>query len=77
TSAMLNTFSNITDNFIVVQANGYLTDSPLAEENSTFSVVLTAIYGGINVSNSFLNVVSRNGTEQPIMFINHTYITIG
>ncbi|CAF2512453.1 unnamed protein product [Rotaria sp. Silwood2] len=77
TSAMLNTFSNITDNFIVVQANGYLTDSPLAEENSTFSVVLTAIYGGINVSNSFLSVVSRNGTEQPIMFINHTDITSG
>ncbi|CAF0916171.1 unnamed protein product [Rotaria sp. Silwood1] len=77
TSAMLNTFSNTTDNFIIVQANGYLTDSPLAEENSTFSMVLTAIYGGINVSNSFSNVVSRNGTERPIMFVNHTDITSG
>ncbi|CAF3632430.1 unnamed protein product [Rotaria sordida] len=77
TSAMKNIFSNTTDNFIFIQANGYLTDSPLAEENFAFNVVLTAIYGGINVSNSFSNVVTRDGTEQPIMFVNHTDITSG
>jgi hypothetical protein len=34
-------------------------------------------YGGINNSNSFLNYVLRNGTEKPVMFINHTDITSG
>lgn len=34
-------------------------------------------YGGINNSNSFSSYVSRNGTEKPVMFINHTDITSG
>ncbi len=76
-SVILNTFSNTTDNFIVVQATGYLTDSPSAEANNFFKLVLTTNYGGINNSNSFTDVVSRNGTEKPVMFINHTDITSG
>ena len=74
---MLNTFSSTTDNFIFVQATGYLTDSPSAEQNNFFQVALTASYGGINVSTSYSNVVSRNGTEKPVMFVNHTDITTG
>jgi hypothetical protein len=74
---MQNTFSNTTDNFIFVRATGYLTDSPLAEQNYAFSIGLTATYGGSNLSQSFSNVVSRNGTERPIMLVNHTDITSG
>lgn len=74
---MLNNFSNTTDNFIVVQATGYLTDSPSAEENNAFQVALSALYGGINVSAAFASVVSRNGTERPIILINRTDITSG
>ena len=77
TSVIQNIYSNTTDNFIWVQAFGYLTDSPLADENATFSVALTAIYGKVNSSSSFTNVVLRNGTEKPVMFVNHTDITSG
>ncbi len=77
TSVIQNTFSNTTDNFIFVQATGYLTDSPSAESNDVFKLGLTATYGGINISNTFLNVVWRNGTEKPIMSVNHTDITSG
>ncbi len=74
---MLNNFSNTTDNFIYVQATGYLTDSPSAEQNNFFKVMLSATYGGTSVSASYSDVVSRNGTEQPVMLINHTDITSG
>ena len=74
---MLNTFSNTTDNFIVVQGTGYLTDSPSAEENNAFQVVLSTSYGGVNVSAAFANVVSRNGTERPIILVNRMDITSG
>lgn len=77
TTAIQNTFSNATDNYIWVQTQGYLTDSPSAEANFTFSVSLTTIYAGINISTSFSNVVSRNGTERPIISVNHTDITSG
>jgi hypothetical protein len=73
----LNTFSNTTDNFISIQAIGYLTDSPTAEQNTGFNVVLTANYGGHNLTTSYSDVVSRNGTEKPVMFVNHTDITSG
>lgn len=73
----MNTFSNTTDNFIFVKATGYLTDSPSAEQNNNFNVVLTTNYGGIISSNSYSNFVSRNGTERPVMFVNHTDITNG
>lgn len=74
---MLNTFSNTTDNFIVVQATGYLTDSPSAEENNAFQVALRASFGGINVSAVYANVVARNGTERPIILVNRTDIISG
>jgi hypothetical protein len=56
---------------------GYLTDCPAAEQNNSFKLVLTANYGGITVSNSFSDVVVRNGTEQPVIDVNHTDITTG
>ncbi|CAF4750824.1 unnamed protein product, partial [Rotaria magnacalcarata] len=74
---MQNSSSNATDNSIFVQATGYLTDSPLAEANFTFHIALTATYGTTNSSNSCSDVVLRNGTEQPIMFVNRTDITSG
>ncbi|CAF2076674.1 unnamed protein product [Rotaria magnacalcarata] len=77
TSIMQNSSSNATDNSIFVQATGYLTDSPLAEANFTFHIALTATYGTTNSSNSCSDVVLRNGTEQPIMFVNRTDITSG
>jgi hypothetical protein len=49
----------------------------LAEQNYAFNVVLQATFGGINISNSFSSVVVRNGTEEPVMFVNHTDITSG
>ena len=74
---MLNNFSNATDNYIYVQATGYLTDSPSAEQNNFFQVMLTANYGGSTVTASYSDVVVRNGTEQPVMLVNHTDITSG
>lgn len=74
---MFNNFSIATDNFIDVQATGYLTDSPAAEENTGFDVILKATFGGNNISTSFQNIVSRNGTEQPIMYVNRTDLTSG
>ena len=74
---MKQTFSNATDNFILVQATGYLTDSPSAEQNVPFSLMLTATYGGNNVSTAYSNVVARNGSEQPLMLVSHTDITSG
>ena len=77
TSAMLNNFSNLTDNFITIQATGYLTDSPAAEDNTGFDVILKVTYGGVNMLNSIQDIVSRNGTEQPIMYVNRTDLTSG
>lgn len=74
---ILNNFVNTTDNFIVVEATGYLTDSPSAEENNAFQVVLSASYSGANVSTAFASVVSRNGTERPVILVNRTDITSG
>lgn len=73
----MNTFPNATDNFIIVEATGYLTDSPSAEQNNAFQVVLSASYAGANMSTTFVNVVSRNGTERPVMTVNRTDITSG
>ncbi|CAF3743558.1 unnamed protein product [Rotaria socialis] len=77
TSILQNSSSSATDNYIFVQAIGYLTDSPLAEANFSFNIALTATYGAMNSSNSFSDIVLRNGTEEPIMFINRTDITSG
>lgn len=74
---MQNSFSNTTDNSILVQATGYLTDNPSAEQGFTFNVGLTAIFGTTNSSNLYSDVVVRNGTERPVMFVNHTDITSG
>jgi hypothetical protein len=54
-----------------------LTDSPSAEANYSFSIGLNATYGGITVSQSYSDVVQRNGTEKPVMLVNHTDITSG
>ena len=69
--------SNATDNFIYLQATGYLTDSPLAEENFGFDFVLMANYGSMNISTSYSHQVVRNGTERPVMYINHTDLSSG
>ncbi|CAF0926773.1 unnamed protein product [Adineta steineri] len=76
-SLMQNNFSNLTDNFIYVQATGYLTDCPAAEQNTTFTVGLNAMYAGHNISKTYSQVVARNGTEKPVMLVNHTDITSG
>ncbi len=54
-----------------------MTDSPLAETNYAFSIGLTATYGAITVSQSYSDVVQRNGTEKPVILVNHTDITSG
>ncbi|CAF4036975.1 unnamed protein product [Adineta steineri] len=76
-SLIQNNFSNLTDNFIYVQATGYLTDCPAAEQNTTFTVGLNAMYAGNNISKTYSQVVARNGTEKPVMLVNHTDITSG
>jgi hypothetical protein len=74
---LLSNFSNATDNYIYVQATGYLTDCPSAEQNNFFQVMLTANYGASTLTASYSDVVTRNGTEQPVMLVNHTDITSG
>jgi hypothetical protein len=69
--------SNATDNYIFVEATGYLTDSPPAEDNFAFSLNLIALVGNNNVSTSYTHIVTRNGTEKPMMFISHTDLTSG
>ncbi|UJR30625.1 hypothetical protein I4U23_018150 [Adineta vaga] len=76
-STIQSNFSNATDNFIVVRAMGYLTDSPAAEENYVFSVSLTATYAGSNRTQAYSHAVSRNGTELPVMIVNRTDLTSG
>lgn len=74
---MQQTSSNASDNTIFIQATGYLTDSPAAENNFPFTVSLTCFFGSANVSASYNHVVRRNGTEKPMMFLNHTDLTSG
>ena len=76
-STIISNFSNATDNFIAVRATGYLTDNPSAETNFAFTVGLTATFVGLNITQTYSNVVSRNGTERPIMIVNRTDLTSG
>lgn len=69
--------SNTSDNSIVFRASGYLTDSPLAENNFPFALTSTIFFGSNNLSTSYSNIVIRNGTEKPVMILNHTDLTSG
>lgn len=76
-SATQGNFSNLTDNFIVVQALGYLTDSPTADTNNSFTMRLLATFAGRNASQSYAHAVMRNGTEKPDMIVTYTQLTSG
>lgn len=76
-SFMQGNSSNTSDNSISFRATGYLTDSPLAENNYPFAFTSTIFFGLNNMSASYSHVVSRNGTEKPVMIFNHTDLTSG